>query len=80
MMTADSKQFNHLITIYDTYPSFHTSYLLGTIELTNLQLKRTALDSLKLPIKVERGLVQKLHLKIPWTNLGAATDAAMPCR
>ena len=52
-------------------------HILGTIELTNLKLKSTTLDSLNLPIKVVRGLVQKLHLKIPWTNLGAVS--AMPC-
>lgn len=41
----------------------------GTIELFNLKLKSTALDKLNLPVKVLRGSLKKLQLKIPWTNL-----------
>lgn len=41
----------------------------GTIDLKNLKLKGTALDKLNLPIKVERGYLKKLHLKIPWASL-----------
>jgi hypothetical protein len=41
----------------------------GTIELYNLKLKQTALDKLNLPVKVLRGSLKKLQLKIPWTNL-----------
>jgi vacuolar protein sorting-associated protein 13A/C len=41
----------------------------GTIDLSNLKLKGTALDNLNLPIKVERGYLKKLHLKIPWASL-----------
>lgn len=41
----------------------------GTIDLYNLKLKATALDKLNLPIKVERGYLKKLHLKIPWASL-----------
>lgn len=41
----------------------------GTIDLSNLKLKGTAFDNLNLPIKVERGYLKKLHLKIPWASL-----------
>jgi hypothetical protein len=41
----------------------------GTIELFNLKLKATALDKLNLPVKVVRGCLKKLQLKIPWANL-----------
>ena len=41
----------------------------GTIELYNLKLKSSALDKLNLPVKVLRGSLKKLQLKIPWTNL-----------
>lgn len=41
----------------------------GTIELFNLKLKSTALDKLNLPVKILRGSLKKLQLKIPWTNL-----------
>ena len=41
----------------------------GTIDLYNLKLKATALDKLNLPIRVERGYLKKLHLKIPWASL-----------
>jgi hypothetical protein len=41
----------------------------GTIDFKNLQLKSSALDALNLPIKVERGSLKKLHLKVPWASL-----------
>lgn len=41
----------------------------GTIDLYNLKLKASALDKLNLPIKVERGSLKSLHLKIPWASL-----------
>ncbi|KAJ1434358.1 N-terminal region of Chorein, a TM vesicle-mediated sorter-domain-containing protein, partial [Ochromonadaceae sp. CCMP2298] len=41
----------------------------GTIELHNLKLRATALDDLNLPIKVERGSLKRLQVKIPWANL-----------
>jgi vacuolar protein sorting-associated protein 13A/C len=41
----------------------------GTIDLSNLKLKGTALDNLNLPIKVVRGSLKTLHLKIPWASL-----------
>jgi vacuolar protein sorting-associated protein 13A/C len=41
----------------------------GTIELYNMRLKNTALDDLNLPIKVQRGCIKKIHVKIPWASL-----------
>eukprot|EP00794_Sanderia_malayensis_P015967 gene15967-17573_t len=41
----------------------------GDANLKNLELKDSALDDLNLPIKVVRGHLGKLELKIPWKNL-----------
>ena len=41
----------------------------GRIELFNLRLKSTALDDLNLPIKVEKGSLRTLKVKIPWAHL-----------
>lgn len=41
----------------------------GKIELQNLQLKKTALDSLNLPVSISHGTLSKLHVRIPWTSL-----------
>lgn len=38
----------------------------GKIELHNLQLKRTALDGLNLPISVSHGSLKNLIVRIPW--------------
>lgn len=41
----------------------------GNVQLESLILKESALDDLDLPIKVLRGHLGKLVLKIPWKNL-----------
>eukprot|EP00981_Chlorochromonas_danica_P001560 scaffold341_cov154-Ochromonas_danica.AAC.4 len=41
----------------------------GKVELTNLQLKPSALDQLNLPIRVVKGSLSKLRVKVPWTAL-----------
>lgn len=41
----------------------------GDVQLENLILKESALDDLDLPVKVLRGHLGKLVLKIPWKNL-----------
>ncbi|BBN04917.1 vacuolar protein sorting-associated protein 13A/C [Marchantia polymorpha subsp. ruderalis] len=42
----------------------------GNVELTNMQLKPEALNSLKLPIKVKAGFLGSVKLKVPWSRLG----------
>jgi vacuolar protein sorting-associated protein 13A/C len=37
--------------------------------LQNIELKKSALDDLHLPIKVTRGHVGKIIINIPWTSL-----------
>ncbi|KAF4122047.1 vacuolar protein sorting-associated protein 13A/C [Geosmithia morbida] len=44
----------------------------GDVKLRNLQLRREALDQLKLPVNVMEGHVGELTLVIPWSNLGGA--------
>ncbi|XP_049821668.1 intermembrane lipid transfer protein Vps13-like isoform X2 [Aethina tumida] len=44
----------------------------GNVEFTDLILKRSALDSLDLPVQTVFGKIGKLALKIPWTNLYGA--------
>eukprot|EP01031_Cornospumella_fuschlensis_P041470 gene41470-50607_t len=41
----------------------------GKIEFSNLLLKESALDQLDLPIKVVKGSLNKLVVKVPWTAL-----------
>ncbi|EKD14034.1 uncharacterized protein L3040_007960 [Drepanopeziza brunnea f. sp. 'multigermtubi'] len=41
----------------------------GDVKLRNLELRREALDQLKLPINVVEGHLGQLTLKIPWSNL-----------
>jgi len=41
----------------------------GDVQLQNLELRREALDQLKLPINVVEGHLGQLTLKIPWSNL-----------
>uniref|UniRef100_A0A0D9XMK5 PH domain-containing protein n=1 Tax=Leersia perrieri TaxID=77586 RepID=A0A0D9XMK5_9ORYZ len=42
----------------------------GDVELTNMQLKPEALNSLKLPVKVKAGFLGSVKLKVPWSRLG----------
>ncbi|AEO58474.1 hypothetical protein MYCTH_2305828 [Thermothelomyces thermophilus ATCC 42464] len=44
----------------------------GDVKLSNLQLRREALDQLKLPINVVEGHLGELTLIIPWSNLRGA--------
>ncbi|EDV27511.1 uncharacterized protein TRIADDRAFT_21612 [Trichoplax adhaerens] len=41
----------------------------GDVELENLQLRDGALDKFNLPIRVHKGFLHKLVLKVPWKNL-----------
>ncbi|KAK3077519.1 hypothetical protein LTS18_010023, partial [Coniosporium uncinatum] len=41
----------------------------GDVKLRNLELKREALDELKLPLNVVEGRLGQLTLQIPWSNL-----------
>lgn len=41
----------------------------GNVNLMNLELKKEALDQMKLPLNVLEGHLGQLTLKIPWTNL-----------
>ncbi|KMZ64417.1 hypothetical protein ZOSMA_36G00200 [Zostera marina] len=42
----------------------------GDVELTNMQLKPEALNSLNLPVKVKAGFLGSVKLKVPWSRLG----------
>lgn len=44
----------------------------GDVKLRNLELRREALDQLKLPVNVLEGHVGELTLVIPWSNLRGA--------
>ena len=44
----------------------------GDVKLRNLELRREALDQLKLPINVMEGHLGELTLVIPWSNLRGA--------
>lgn len=44
----------------------------GDVKLRNLELRREALDQLKLPINVVEGHLGELTLAIPWSNLRGA--------
>lgn len=41
----------------------------GDVKLRNLELRKEALDQLKLPVNVVEGHLGELTLKIPWSNL-----------
>lgn len=41
----------------------------GKIQLSNLQLRESALDELNLPLKVLKGSLKSLSVKVPWTQL-----------
>jgi hypothetical protein len=42
----------------------------GYIVLEQLELKRTLVDTLHLPISLAQGIIGRLELKIPWGNIG----------
>lgn len=56
-------------TYLDVPSDFDFSLLKGKVELNNVNLKRDALDILGLPLIVKSGLVGKLILQIPITNI-----------
>jgi vacuolar protein sorting-associated protein 13A/C len=41
----------------------------GKIKLKNLQINRTGLEKMNLPLSVQEGYCETLEVKIPWTNL-----------
>ncbi|CAG0918881.1 unnamed protein product [Notodromas monacha] len=49
----------------------------GDVVLRNLRLKKNALDSMDLPVRVSHGFLEKMELKIPWTNLYKAPVIAV---
>lgn len=66
---------NILVDVLDDYveglsiENLKLGVLSGKIELNNLQLKRTGLDKLNLPISITHGSLKQLKLKVPWTAL-----------
>jgi Vacuolar sorting-associated protein 13, N-terminal/N-terminal region of Chorein or VPS13 len=66
---------NILVDVLDDYveglsiENLQLGVLSGKVELNNLQLKRTGLDKLNLPISVTHGSLKQLKLKVPWTAL-----------
>lgn len=66
---------NILVDVLDDYveglsiENLQLGVFSGKVELNNLQLKRTGLDKLNLPISVTHGSLKQLKLKIPWTAL-----------
>ena len=47
------------------------SIMKGVVELKDLKLKKEALDELGLPIEVQRGMVDKLVVNVPWMHLSS---------
>jgi len=45
------------------------SFFSGTINLENLQVKRTLFDAMPLPFKLHYGKVGKIHIKVPVMNI-----------
>jgi vacuolar protein sorting-associated protein 13A/C len=45
--------------------------LSGDVTLENLELKKEALQNFDLPITIKTGFLGRLHLSIPWQNLGS---------
>ena len=43
--------------------------LSGSIELKNLELKKTALDGLDVPLSLFKGTIDLIKIKVPWSNL-----------
>lgn len=66
---------NILVDLLGTYveglsiENLKIGVLSGKIEFSNLQLKRTGLDALHLPISISHGSLKRLRVKIPWTAL-----------
>jgi vacuolar protein sorting-associated protein 13A/C len=50
----------------------HISVWAGDIKLNRLKLRRGALDSLNLPIDVHDGVIEELHVKVPWSKLASS--------
>jgi vacuolar protein sorting-associated protein 13A/C len=42
----------------------------GQVDLRNLEIKKEALDDLKLPMDIKVGHIDRLHADIPWSKLG----------
>eukprot|EP00658_Telonema_sp_P-2_P059091 TRINITY_DN47794_c0_g1_i1.p1 TRINITY_DN47794_c0_g1~~TRINITY_DN47794_c0_g1_i1.p1 ORF type:complete len:101 (-),score=37.11 TRINITY_DN47794_c0_g1_i1:110-412(-) len=51
----------------------------GKLELHNLTLKRSALQTLGLPLYVETGRVEELVMDIPWTSLKSQPVSVRIC-
>eukprot|EP00667_Euglena_gracilis_P005607 EG_transcript_5644 len=51
--------------------SLHISVWSGDVCLRNVQLRRDALDSLRLPLVVDRGVLGCLRIYIPWSRVTA---------
>lgn len=45
------------------------SVMRGRVKLKNLELKKSVLDDLELPVELKAGHIENLSLTIPWTNL-----------
>ena len=44
----------------------------GTVQLRDLQVKRSVLDHLELPLRIHRGTIGFLDIKVPWARLKSA--------
>jgi hypothetical protein len=51
--------------------SLHVSIRKGSVDLSNLTLKHEAIESLQLPVRVTRGHLGKVCVKVPWSHLGS---------
>jgi hypothetical protein len=51
--------------------SLHVSIRKGSVDLRNLSLKHEAIESLQLPVRVTRGHLGKVLVKVPWSHLGS---------
>jgi N-terminal region of Chorein or VPS13 len=48
----------------------HRCAITGNVVLENMRLKPSLLDSLLLPVALKHGLIGRLELRIPWSQLG----------
>jgi len=50
--------------------SLNLSVWRGEVRLTGMQLRRTALESLQLPVRVLRGNIGEVVIRLPWRSIG----------
>ncbi|CAM9958896.1 unnamed protein product, partial [Discosporangium mesarthrocarpum] len=52
--------------------SVHVGVWSGRVVLENMRIKKDLLDRLELPLALKHGIIGRLELCIPWSNLGKA--------